>query len=137
MGMFRKTENLVLLNYIQIKIPMQNISNIIKKSVCQKVTDKLKDITDQIRFKEKRRESANNLHQYKECDKLAEQISSLKSEKQKLDLELKSVNKRNQQSKMYHKHKKTSVSSSVSSGYEHTASGHQGTIDCSDTESLS
>ena len=60
----------------------------------EEINEKVKGITDQIGFKEKRRESANNLHHYKECDKLTEQISSLKSEKQKLDLELKCLHKK-------------------------------------------
>ena len=56
----------------------------------EEINEKVKDITDQIGFKEKPRETANNLHHYKECDELTEQISFLKSEKWKLDFELKS-----------------------------------------------
>ena len=46
----------------------------VRLSRIEEITDKLKDVTDQIGFKEKRQESANIHHQYKECDKLTEQI---------------------------------------------------------------
>ena len=77
----------------------------VRLSRIKEINEKVKDITDQTGFKEKRRESANNLHHYKECDKLTEQISSLKSKKRKLDLELKCLHKKQQQSKWYHSHK--------------------------------
>lgn len=50
--------------------------------------DKIKDLNDQIGFKEKRREAANNVRNYKDYEKLTEQMSELKSQKRKLDLEL-------------------------------------------------
>ena len=109
----------------------------VRLSRIEEINEKVKDITDQIGFKEKHRESANNLHHYKECDKLTEQISSLKSEKRKLDLELKCLHKKQQQSRWYHSHKKKSTSSLSSSGYECSVSSSQGSIECSEAENQS
>ena len=52
------------------------------------IQDKAKDLSYQIGYKQKWREAANNVRNYKECDKLAEEMSQLKSQKRKLETEL-------------------------------------------------
>ena len=41
--------------------------------------EKIKDLSDQLSYKEKRREAASNMHNYKDYDKLTEQMSALSS----------------------------------------------------------
>ena len=53
----------------------------------------VKDLSDQITYKEKRRESASNVHNYKECDMLTEQMSALKAECREHERELAELTK--------------------------------------------
>ena len=50
--------------------------------------DKIKDLSEQLHYKNLRRVAAENVHNYKECDKLIEQMSTLKHERHTLELEL-------------------------------------------------
>ena len=52
------------------------------------IQDKAKDLNDQFGYKQKWREPANNVRNYKECDKLTEEMLELKSQKRKLKTEL-------------------------------------------------
>ena len=54
----------------------------------QRVKEVVKDLTDQITYKEKRREGASNVHNYKECDILTEQLSALKAERREHEHEV-------------------------------------------------
>ena len=56
--------------------------------------ERIKDITDQLGYKEKRRENASLSHNYKECDQITEQMSELKCERRKLDIELSALAKK-------------------------------------------
>ena len=42
--------------------------------------DKIKDPSEQLYYKNLRRVAAGNVHNYKECDRLIEQMSTLKHE---------------------------------------------------------
>ena len=75
--------------------------------------ERIKDITDQIGYKEKRRESASLVHNYKECDQITEQMSELKCERRKLEIELAGLTKKQKKSKWYHTTKKSSRSKSL------------------------
>ena len=79
------------------------------------VQDRIKDLSDQIGFKEKRREGASAIRNYKECDTLTEQMSALKREKLQLEVELSSLTKKQSKSAWYHKKKRGSYSSDASS----------------------
>jgi hypothetical protein len=79
------------------------------------VQDRIKDLGDQIGFKEKRRECASAIRNYKECDTLTEQMSLLKSEKRQLSVELSSLTKKQSKSAWYHRKKRGSHSSDASS----------------------
>ena len=67
------------------------------------IQDKAKDLNDQIGYKQKRREAANNVRNYKECDKLTEEMSELKSQKRKLETELALLTKKQRKSSWYYK----------------------------------
>ena len=73
------------------------------------VTERIKDVTDQLGYKEKRREAASNIRDYKECDRLTEQMSVLKSEKRQLEFELSSLTKKQKKSLWYQKRKRASL----------------------------
>ncbi len=77
--------------------------------------DRIKDLNDQIGFKEKRRECASNMKNYKECDYLTEQMSTLKSERRQLQVELASLTEKQGKSTWYHRTKKRTPLSGHSS----------------------
>ena len=87
--------------------------------------DSLKDIDKQIGFKELRREQAINSRQYQICDEITHEITKLKTQRYQEQIELKSLQRKEQQSKWYKKRKETdghdesdkSASSSFSSSH--------------------
>lgn len=52
------------------------------------LNEQINDMTDQLGYKEKCRESANNICNYKECDKLTEEMSQLKADRRQLEVAL-------------------------------------------------
>lgn len=50
--------------------------------------EQIEDKSEQIKYKELWREGAQNMHNYKECDKLTEEMATLKSDRRQLELEL-------------------------------------------------
>ena len=58
--------------------------------------DKIRDVSDRIGFKLKCRECASNMNNYKECDNLTARISSLKTEKRLLTIELAMLQKKDE-----------------------------------------
>ena len=69
--------------------------------------DSLKDIDKQIGFKELRREQAINSRQYQICDEITHEITKLKTQRYQEQIELKSLQHKEQQSKWYKKRKET------------------------------
>lgn len=63
--------------------------------------DKIKDLSEQLHYKNLRRVAAENVHNYKECDKLTEQMSTLKHERHTLELELKALTKKQKKAEWY------------------------------------
>ncbi len=64
--------------------------------------ERIQDLSDQIGFKMKRRDCASDIKNYKECDKLTEQLSALKSERRQLEVELASLTKSEKKSRWYY-----------------------------------
>ena len=89
----------------------RKITSDIRLNRISEIQERLIDILDQIRYKEKRRENAQLSHNYKECDRLTEQMSTLRCEKRKLELELSSLQKKHYKSKWYFSRKKAQVNS--------------------------
>lgn len=84
------------------------------------IEEEIEDKDEQIKYKELRRDSAKNMHNYKECDTLTDQISCLKSERRFLKLELANLTKK-QKKADWHNARKTPTrpkSSSLSSSPE-------------------
>ena len=94
--------------------------------------DCLKDIDKQIGFKEIRREQATNSCQYQLCDEITHEITILKTQCYQEQVELKSLQRKEQQSKWYKKRKETdgqnqsdkSTSTSFSSGHSSQLTKH-------------
>ena len=63
--------------------------------------EQIKDKNEQVQYKELRREAAKNVHNYKECDKLTEQMSILKADRRQLELELAGLTKKQKKSEWY------------------------------------
>ena len=63
--------------------------------------ERINDLTDQIGFREKWQECASNMKNYKECDKLTEQLSGLKSDRRQLQTELAELTKKEKKSQWY------------------------------------
>ena len=91
------------------------------------VEETMNDIKKQIGFKEKRRDQLTNVHNYGECEKISDEISSLKKNRFELRAEQSKLQRQQQQCEWYKqnklskKQKKLSISQTVS--------------DASDTES--
>ena len=62
------------------------ISKEIRLSRITELQEQIKDKNEQVQYKDLRREAAKNVHNYKECDKLTEQMSVLKSDRRGLEL---------------------------------------------------
>ena len=77
--------------------------------------DKIKDMNERIEFKNKRRDAASNVMNYKECDELTEQMSNLKNEKRLLETELSALTKKQKKSVWYKKKKNDTDDNSKSS----------------------
>ena len=65
--------------------------------------DKIKDLNERIEFKNKQRDAASNVRNYKECDELTKQMSILKNEKRLLDTELSALTRKQKKSVWYKK----------------------------------
>ena len=65
-----------------------------RRSRMDEISERITDISDQIKFKEKRREQSSNSHNYKSCDMLTEQMSQLKTERRELECELSLLQKK-------------------------------------------
>ena len=91
------------------------VSTAIRKSRIDELTERIKDLTDQISFKEKRREQASNVHDYKQCDLLTEQMVKLKREKSSLENEVSQLKLRQKRSDQYQAKRRPSTDRSRSS----------------------
>ena len=78
------------------------------------IQEDLRDISQRMGFKEKRREQASLSHQYGICDPISEEISVLKDRRRVLEMELHGLNKKQKQSKWYNKKAKSRNDSSSS-----------------------
>ena len=61
----------------------------------------LKDLNDQIKYKEKRREQATLSRNYKLCDELTEDMSAIKKKRRECEVELQVWKRRQQQASWY------------------------------------
>ena len=77
------------------------ISKEIRLSRITELQEQIKDKNEQVQYKDLRREAAKNVHNYKECDKLTEQMSVLKSDRRGLELELAALTKKQKKSEWY------------------------------------
>ena len=82
----------------------------------------IKDINDQLQFKEKRREQAELARNYKLCDQLTEEMSSLKKQKREREEELRLWKRKQQQGSWYKKRSRLSTSTSDSDIEQHSRS---------------
>lgn len=79
----------------------------------QVVQEDSKDIVDRLTFKEKRRQGAEAVRNYKLCDEQTEDISTLRGQKRELEAEQKILKKKSTRSIKY---KQNKYASSVSYG---------------------
>ena len=77
------------------------ISKEYRLSRITQLQEQIKDKNEQVQYKELRREGAKNIHNYKECDKLTEQLSVLKADRRKLELELTVLTKKQNKADWY------------------------------------
>ena len=78
------------------------------KSECvQDKSECVQDKSECVQYKELRRDAAKNVHNYKECDKLTEQLSVLKSERRQLQLELATLTRKQKKAEWYLAKKRT------------------------------
>ena len=77
------------------------ISEDVRLRRISQLEEDIKDATDQIKIKEKRRSLASTAHQYKDCDRLTSQISSLRQKLRENQSELIQIQKKQRKSKWY------------------------------------
>ena len=78
----------------------------------------VKDINDRLQMKEKRRDQASNSRNYKLCDEIMEEMSTIKQKKREYETELQKLQRKQDQSSWYKKHKNTDTSFLVSNSSE-------------------
>ena len=66
----------------------------------------IKDLTDRLFFKEKRRNQASNSRNYKLCDQLTEEMSAIKQQKREREAELRGLTTKQKQA-LWYKQKKS------------------------------
>ena len=71
--------------------------------------DQIEDKNEQLKYKELRRDAAKNVHNYKECDKLTEQMSVLKADRRQLQLELSALTRKQKKAEWYLARKRTAL----------------------------
>ena len=67
----------------------------------EELKEQIQDKSEQLKYKELRREAAQNIHNYKECDKLTEQMSPLKADRRLLELELAALTTKQRKAEWY------------------------------------
>ena len=87
----------------------RKISRDVRLSTIANLQEQIKDLTELIEYKEKRRDSAKTVHNYKECEKLTEQMFETKAQRRKLEIELKLLNKKEGKSRLYKTKRSTST----------------------------
>ena len=75
------------------------------------IQDLISDIDRTIGFKQRRIETATATRNFKTCDKLSQEISSLKAERREYTAELALLQKKATKSSWYHKHKDAQAAS--------------------------
>ena len=85
------------------------INKDIRVSRIAELQDQIKDKSEQLQFKELRRDASKNVHNYKECDKLTEQMSILKADRRQLQLELTALTRKQKKAEWYLSKKSTSL----------------------------
>lgn len=111
-----------VLNATSMRVPSPKrakVSSEARLNRLQVVQQDLKDIVDRLTFKEKRRQGAEAVRNYKLCEELTEDISTLRGQKRELEAEQKILKKKSTCSKKY---KENKYASSVSSGCTTSAS---------------
>ena len=84
------------------------ISEDIRLRRISELQEDIKDATDQIQIKEKRRDIAATAHQYKDCDRLTSQISLLRQKMRERKSELAQLQKKQRKSTWYRKKRSAS-----------------------------
>ena len=69
------------------------------------IEESIKDIDDEISFKEKRQSQAATVHDYRQCDEISEWLSSVKEKRRLLQHELNLLRKKDMKAKWYKKGK--------------------------------
>ena len=67
----------------------------------KELEEQIKDKSKQVQYKELRRDSARNVHNYRECDNMTEQLSVLKTDKRRLELELLALTRKQKKAEWY------------------------------------
>ena len=78
------------------------------------INDELKSLDERLMYKDKEREMASNVRQYRRCEELTKGMAELKEKKPELEAEKKLLNRKQMQAQWYNK-KKSSASNSTPS----------------------
>ena len=94
------------------------ISQAIREKRMLQIEEDLQDLNDRIGFKEKRIAAAMNTKEYKKCDEIKEEVTTLKHKRRELEAERKQLQKSSRQSDYYFKKNQSSSTSEMESSEE-------------------
>lgn len=98
--------------------PKRKKSNVdLRRKRVHDLQEDFKDLNDRIGFKEQRRTAAQNIKDYKKCEDITEEISSLRRNRREIEMELTQLETKNRKSKWYFQKK---ISASGASDEEDT-----------------
>lgn len=102
-----------------------------RKAQITEIEESIKDIDDEISFKEKRRSQAATVHDYRQCDEISERLSSVKEKRRLLQHELSLLRKKDMKAKWYKKSKIRKQPSTLSDTSDAWSSSTQSAVDLS------
>ena len=89
------------------------LSQSFRENRIHEIEEDIRDLNDRIKFKDGRISAALNMKEYKKCDEIKEEVTTLKHKRRELEAELKRLQKSTRQSQYYY-NKKAKQSSSTS-----------------------
>ena len=89
------------------------LSQSFRENRIHEIEEDIRDLNDRIKFKDGRISAALNMKEYKKCDEIKEEVTTLKHKRRELEAELKRLQKSTRQSRYYY-NKKARKSSSTS-----------------------
>lgn len=93
--------------------PRQKTGESFRLKRISQLQDDIKDFNDHLKLKEKRRDQASNSRNYKLCDEVMEEMSTIKIKKRECEAEVQQLQRKQKKSSWYYKKQKNKDTSSL------------------------